>query len=125
MRFIKVKTTFESLHKYNGSPESVKFLQGEHRHVFVVRAKIEVTDLNRELEFFIIKKDLDLLVKKYLKTAKKIDGVIPTVIEESCEAIAAFFLDYLEAKYKSRRIEVEVSEDDENSSLVSNYESFQ
>lgn len=112
MRFIKVKTQFEGFHQYTNAPEAVSFLRNRHRHIFYVTAKIEVRALDRELEFFLVQKDLNLLVKKYLKGTKE---------TESCEMIAEFFLDYLEVKYKDRKIEVEVSEDNENSSLISNY----
>lgn len=112
MKFIKVKTQFESFHKYENAPEEVSFLRNRHRHIFGLTAKIEVTESNRELEYFMVLKDVKVLIKKYLKETKE---------TESCEMIAEFFLDYLESKYKNRKIEVEVSEDEENSSIVNNY----
>lgn len=115
MKFIKVKTQFEGFHKYENAPEEVSFLRNRHRHVFGLTVKIQVTESDRELEYFLVLKDVKTLIKKYLKQTKE---------TESCEMIAEFFLDYLETKYRNRRIEVEVSEDDENSSLVDNFQSY-
>lgn len=115
MKFIKVKTQFEGFHKYANAPEKVKFLRERHRHMFGVSVKMEVTESNRELEYFLVLEDVKFLVKKYLKQTTETD---------SCEMIAEFFLDYLETKYKNRMIEVEISEDNENSGIVNNYNSY-
>lgn len=115
MKFIKVRTQFEGFHCWKEAPALVSFLRNKHRHLFKVEAMIEVFENDRELEYFMVKQFLDELITEYIVSMEE---------TESCEMMAECFLDYLEAKYRSRRIQVEVSEDGENSSLVNNFESF-
>lgn len=61
---IVVRTTFEGLHCWPECPyEEVAFLRNPHRHLFHVTVKCSVTHSDRELEFFILKRDLDLYIK--------------------------------------------------------------
>lgn len=116
MKFVKIKTQFEGFHQYKDAPEEVSFLRNRHRHLFIVTVKIGVDKSNRELEYFMVLKDVKVLIKKFLKETKE---------TESCEMIAEFFLDYLETKYTNRKIEIEVSEDGENGSGVNNYKIYE
>ena len=115
MRYIKAKTQFEAFHRYKDAPDEVKFLKNEHRHLFIVTAKIQVEGDDRELEFFMVQRAMNKIVNsKYAQGS----------FDESCEMIAETILDYLETIYYDRPIEVEVSEDGENSGIVNNYQDY-
>lgn len=103
---IKVRWQFEGFHRYPEAPEEVKFLRDLHRHMFKCTAKIQVFNDDREIEFFMLQKEL--------KT--EFNSVHCNHL--SCEAIARRVARYLREHYPNRSIEVEVSEDGENSSIV-------
>lgn len=107
--FIKVRWQFEGFHTYKDAPAEVDFLKSEHRHLFKCAAKIEVFHEDRELEFFIVQRNLK---------SKFNDG---NMNNKSCESIAKEIVLFLMQQYGSNRIvSVEVSEDGENSSVVDN-----
>lgn len=112
MLFIKVKSQFEWFHKYKNAPKEVEFLRNLHRHNFGIIVKIEVNDLDRELEYFLVKREIDKIIQKFKKDSKQ---------EESCETMAEYILDFLELKYKNRPIEVEVNEDGDCGSIINNF----
>ena len=118
--FIYVTTQFEDMHSYPDAPEEVAFLRTPHRHMFHVKATIEVSHYDRELEFILVKRELDqmcLAIKNSIVPDKK-----------SCERIAAQLSQKLSNRYgtipealsknKYRNIIVEVSEDGENGAVV-------
>lgn len=117
--FIFVTTQFEDVHCYPDAPEEVAFLRTPHRHMFHVKATIEVTHLDRELEFIIVKRYLEKMCQQ-LKGAIKPEA-------KSCERIASCLAGAISNKYgritdklgveRSREIIVEVSEDGENGSI--------
>lgn len=45
-------------HHYPEAPVEVSFLRDRHRHIFKIKIAYEVTDLNRQKEFFIEQKRL-------------------------------------------------------------------
>lgn len=103
---IKVKWQFAGFHCYPDAPENVSFLKDKHRHLFKCTAKIEVFHDDRELEFFTVQEQLSGLF----------NGVSSSGM--SCEMIARNICTYISHEYFGRDIEVEVSEDGENSSIV-------
>lgn len=106
--FIKVKTSFEGVHKYPQAPEEVKHLRQEHRHTFVVTVQIEVKHLDRELEFFMVKDYIDRLHK---------EGIIDFNFM-SCEMINDELYNTLVNKYGSDRFYIiETSEDGQRSAI--------
>jgi len=108
-KFIVVRWQFAGFHAYENAPEQVSFLKTTHRHLFKCSAKIEVKHDNRELEFFMVQTDLTNVFK-----AGNHDN-------KSCEMIAENILSYIENRYGyDRKIEIEVSEDGENSAVVEN-----
>ena len=107
--FIKVRTNYEFFHCWKDAPEEVSFLRNLHRHIFYVIAKVEVVFLDREIEFFMFKKELDSLISE-LKSK--------WVASISCEQMATDILNELKKKYKKNNISIEVSEDNENSAIV-------
>jgi len=109
--FIKVRTEFEGFHFYPNASEidqRIKFLETEHRHMFKVDVKISVNHLDRELEFFLVKWDL----QEFIESGK--------MNHKSCEMIATDILDdHLIPKYGSNRYyEIIVSEDGESDGIV-------
>ncbi len=100
----------ERLHKWDkaGEFEEVSYLANLHRHVFHVRAWVEVFDDDREIEFIMLKHRVE----------KLIDGWGSVV--GSCEMMAREILEYLKVMYKDkpRKFKVEVSEDGENGAMV-------
>lgn len=108
--FINVTTTAEFIHSYPDAPEEVSFLRSPHRHLLHIAAEIEVFSDDRELEFILVKRDLDL----YLKCLK-----LDTPSISSCERIGHLILEHLQIKYGDNRdITVSVSEDGENGAVI-------
>ena len=108
--FIKVRTEFEGYHFYPNAgdiDDRIKFLENEHRHMFKVEVKISVTHLDRELEFFLVKWDL----QDFIKSGK--------MNHKSCEMIATDILEqHLLPRYGERYYEIVVSEDGESDGIV-------
>lgn len=111
-----MRTSFEWFHKWVKAPKEVAFLRNEHRHLFGVVVEIEVTKNDRELEYFVVLKDIKMIITNYVQ--------VPKNKKASCETMAEIILDLLETKYTGRRISVEVNEDGENGSVVDNYDNF-
>jgi hypothetical protein len=101
---IIVRTQFEDAHRWPEAPEEVAFLRYLHRHIFFVEIKCEVTTDNRELEFFMVKKELNKIIKK---------DIITMPVEKSCEMMALKLQKILQFKYK-RPFTVSIFEDNEN-----------
>jgi hypothetical protein len=99
----------ERLHKWDGAvdKEEVKYLMYLHRHVFHVKAWVEVFDDDREVEFIMLKHRVEKLVDGW-------DEVVG-----SCEMMARNILTHLQTAYGDKRhYKVEVSEDGENGAMV-------
>lgn len=103
-----VRTTFERLHWYGAAPEPVQFLRAEHRHLFHATAHVEQKHDDRDVEYFLLKKELERII----------DSTIPLVSPFSCEMMAGLIKTELERTYPGRKVKVEVSEDGENGALV-------
>jgi hypothetical protein len=103
---IFVTTSFEGIHCYPDAPDEVAFLRSPHRHIFHVKATIEVFHDDRELEFILVKRGLD----KFLTGTD--------LQHRSCEMIAHNVIGYLNSCYGVRNCSVEVSEDLENGATV-------
>lgn len=97
-----VTDQFEGYHRWAAAPEEVDFLKEWHRHLFHVKMGVRVTGLDREVEFFMLKRLLDKKLGKYRNEK----------FEASCEMIATDLLDHFNAEF------VEVSEDGENGAIV-------
>ena len=109
--YIKVRTEFEGFHFYPNAgliDSRIQFLEKEHRHTFKVDVKISVTHLDRELEFFLVKWELQDFIKAGDQN------------HLSCEMIATNILqDHLIPKYGDNRYyEIIVSEDGESDGIV-------
>jgi hypothetical protein len=109
--FIVVRTEFEGWHRYEGASKidpRIEFLEHDHRHIFKVTAKIGVTHLDRELEFFLVKWALQDFIKESNQQHR------------SCEMIATEILEkHLIPLYgPARYYEITVSEDGESDGIV-------
>ena len=104
---IVVRTSFEGIHKYSDAPQEVAFLREPHRHLFVVEVEMEVFHSDRELEFIMVKHNLN----KFLFSK-------PFGIRSSCEQMASEIITFLVGAYGERQMIVGVFEDGENGGRV-------
>lgn len=109
MKAIRVRTQFPAFHRWVEAPAPVHFLRNWHRHMFKVRATLEVDHANRQLEFFIAQRAVEDIADVYKDTC----------FEYSCERLAELFYEALEKRpaYKGRVLEVVISEDGENDGI--------
>ena len=103
---IWVSYTFEGWHRWPDAPEHRDYLSNRHRHLFGVRATIQVEHDDREIEYH------DLLdVCKAELSAVPESG-------QSCEHMARHLATALTNLFPGRPIEVTVDEDGECGSTV-------
>lgn len=105
---IFVKTSFVGFHAWPGAPDQVAFLRNLHRHVFHVRVEVEVKHDDREIEFFIFKRDVDSIIREHVQPKLKERS------QMSCEMLSDCLHSFLTIKYPARDMVIEISEDDEN-----------
>ena len=98
----------EKLHRWPGAVEhkEVSYLANLHRHMFHFQVKLEVSHDDREIEFIMLKHEMEKLV----------DGWGEEV--GSCEMMASSIARYLRERYPGRQFEIEVSEDGENGAVL-------
>lgn len=106
--FVYVRTQFTAFHRWVDAPDKVRFLRDFHRHVFNVKLMVDVGHDNRDVEFFILKGDLDV----YLRTHYHGE-----FFEFSCEQIAKMIIEEMTRIGYSVRT-CEVNEDNENGAVV-------
>lgn len=114
---IGIRTSFVGMHFWKDAPETEAFLRNPHRHVFNVTVELTLRNadnLDRELEYFAIRKQLDARIS--LRWGRWANGAFP----DSCEMIASVLADELLAQYikSCYRVAVTVQEDGENFSRV-------
>lgn len=107
-RYITVKGNYEGWHEWADAPVEVEFLRNEHRHNFKWTVTIEVGHADRALEFFMVRRQLDIDINYWLRINKwRHLG--------SCEMQAEKILDFAKHWYgEDRYYYVSVSEDGEN-----------
>lgn len=104
--FIYITDTIEFIHRYIDAPDEVYYLRYPHRHLAHIKVTIEVYHNDRELEFILVKHEL----QAYMKTLVSQLGD-----NCSCEMFADMLLSYLQEHYGTNRdIEIVVNEDNEN-----------
>lgn len=102
---IWVTTQFEGFHRYPDAPEEVSFLRNDHRHLFKVKVWIQVTHDDRDIEFFIFKRQVESMLTGGQMNYK------------SCEMMSDDLFDQISALYPFREVWIEISEDGENGSF--------
>ncbi len=101
---IVAKRRVIGFHQYPDAPEEVRFLASRHRHEFTIEVAIEVTDSNRETEWFMVGTQLmQYLERNWVHHAHGFEFA-----DMSCEQIAHAILDHFD-----RASWVAVTEDDE------------
>jgi len=103
-KFIWVTFQKEGIHKYPDAPEGVEFLKYPHRHIFHFRVELEVFHDDRDVEFILLKRELEGL---YNEGTLHLDY-------KSCEMMADDLYTYINVNYPDRDVIIEVSEDGEN-----------
>ena len=86
----------------------VSFLGHPHRHMFHHRVELEVFQNDRDVEFIQFKRWLESL---YTSGTLELNY-------KSCEMMAEDMIGHIIAKYPNRTVRVEVSEDNENTGIV-------
>lgn len=104
-RRVWVTHRFAGFHQWEQAPERRAYLRDLHRHLFHVRAAVDVNHEGREIEFH------DLLA--FLEAECRSLTVLG-----SCETVATLLAERLADEYPGRRVSVEVSEDGENGATV-------
>ena len=99
----------EGIHRYPAAASdpklaAVSFLANEHRHMFHFRVDLEVFHDDREVEFILLKRELEGL---YSTGTLQLNNM-------SCEMIARELLAYINQYYPKRDCVISVSEDNEN-----------
>lgn len=99
----------EGIHKYPAAAtdpnlSEVSFLAHPHRHMFHFRVELEVFHDDRDVEFILLKRELEGL---YTSGTLQLNNM-------SCEMIARELLQYIKTYYPGRDSTIQVSEDNEN-----------
>jgi len=110
---VLVKTSFEALHSWPSCniPE-VYFLGNPHHHVFDVVAEVEVQRDDREVEFFVLKSQVDEQIDIILNLHGYKQGMY-FYTPMSCEMMCKRLLEYMPAL-----VSVEVWEDGKRGARV-------
>jgi len=100
----------EALHNWANCPhEEVSYLRDPHRHVFHIKAYKEVSHDDRDVEFIMLKHQIEeYLIAKYFNSQK----YICDFGSQSCEMIAVELINKFELSV------CEVNEDNENGAVV-------
>ena len=100
---IIVTLQIEGIHKWQNCPlEEVSFLRNEHRHIFHIEARKEVTHNDRDIEIILLKRKM----QEYYGTLPFNFG------NQSCEMIAEDLMNAFDLCY------CKVMEDNENGALI-------
>lgn len=91
-----------------GDEYDVSFLGYPHRHIFHFKVRIQVFHDDRDIEFIQFKRWLENLYNQ---------GTLE-LNHKSCEMISDDLYEQIRAKFPGRFVEIEVSEDGENGSLI-------
>ena len=109
-KLIIVQGQYEFSHRYAKAPQEVAYLRNLHRHLFNYRVELEVFHDDRELEFILVKHDIDeYLSHRHQNWDEK----------TSCEQMAECIGLYLQTKHGfERSLTVSVFEDNENGAKI-------
>ena len=91
-----------------GTWDDVSFLGVPHRHIFHFKVRIEVFHDDRDIEFIQFKRWLEKLYNEDILELN----------HKSCEMISDDLYQEISTRYPGRFVEIEVSEDAENGSLI-------
>ena len=107
---IIVKGQYEHCHQFDKAPAEVRYLRNIHRHLFHYEVKLEVFHNDRELEFIMVKHEIDRFIA---------ESKISWGDKVSCEHMAVCIGEFLRATYGfARSLSVAVLEDNENGAEI-------
>ncbi len=84
----------EGFHRWEQAPDEVSFLRHRHRHLFRIRAGVEVIESDREKEIFIMQGHLRQAIAWRYRSMRTTGGEVD-FFNDSCEMIAEKLLDEL------------------------------
>lgn len=112
---IFIRTEFTGLHYWeNCDIKKVGFLKHPHRHHVLIEVVISVKDEEREIEFFMFKRDIDRIIR----TLYGADKFIKDLGNRSIETVATDIYKVLSKKHPAREIKVIASEDGEVGAII-------
>lgn len=104
--------SFEGVHNWETCPiDEVSYLRSKHRHIFNIEARKEVSHLNRDIEFIVLKHQ----IQRYLNRRYDefdFDSGTKDLGNTSCEMLAEDLLYLFDLCY------VKVDEDGENGAIL-------
>lgn len=122
--YVEVNAQFEGFHKFPKASEvfndSIKFLEDVHRHIFHVSLTVEVFHNDRDIEFILLKRDLQSVLSEIASSMTYAKGVSKSC-EMMCEEIYSKMGRYYPKVFtfkESRDIRIKVSEDGENAGII-------
>lgn len=71
--FITVTAKVTGFHSWHTAPDEVLFLAHHHRHTFHIKVRVAVSHQDRQVEFTLLKKDIEAHLQKYPKIFDGID----------------------------------------------------
>lgn len=120
MKTIYAKVSFEGIHRWPDAPDEVIYLRNPHRHIFNVKASVEVSHNNREIEFIMLGHALNTMFKDLAIASGDSNGVW-NMGAVSCEDVAEMAMAYVRYKLglpDETYVAVQVDEDGENGCIV-------
>lgn len=108
------RTQFEGIHCWPNAPQEVCYLRSPHRHIFNIEVQIDVETNDREIEFIMLKHEVDSWINSAIVTQKEGTRRVWDLGSTSCECLANNLANFLHTKYQHRSIYIEVNEDGEN-----------
>ncbi len=110
LTLVYAQVQIEGIHFWQDAPMDVYYLRSPHRHIFHIKAAVQVNHDNREVEFIMLGHAIEAWLKiSFGKTRK--DGALD-LGQMSCEQLAQNLLDDF-GLYSC-----EVSEDGENGAII-------
>ncbi len=100
-RYARILASFEALHHWPDAPEEVEFLRVLHRHMFNVEVELQVFHDDRELEYYMVKRELS----DYIAVS------MPRLETTSCEQYADLIASFLSRQYGERKMKITILED--------------
>ena len=108
---IEVNWSSPGFHFWPEAPKEVKFLSYPHRHLFYFTVWAKVQEKDRELEFFLLQKQMKTLLGTLYGELYRLGF---DFLNSSCEHIASRLL----RKSRGAIFKIRVSEDQENAAIV-------
>lgn len=114
-------------HQWPDAPEAVSYLRSMHRHLFKITLEVDVSGLDREVEFHLLKRWLIDTMRRVAwgrgqSTPTGFSSIEINFGARSCENIANHILLRLETDFPERTYyRVAVFEDGENGAEVESY----